>query len=272
MSLLEINIGGYANDGTGDDLREAFNKVNLNFQELDLRDDESTTASNMGALGEGIFATKLNYDLKFKKLFAGPGIDLTSNDERITITAESSIKSLLMLSDSGSHKLTEVAAFNITGGSGIITSITGNVLTVASTFTAIEQDTTPRLGTHLDAQGYNLETVGVINANMLRGGHTGNLFAQDGTILVNHETKTVNVGLGTLNDVNLTNAPQEGDSLVYKSGEWVAETIAAVVETDTQNFGDIIATSFEAIAEQAKVYDMGTIAADTVNIDLGTIV
>ena len=27
MSLLEINIGGFANDGTGDDLREAFEKV-----------------------------------------------------------------------------------------------------------------------------------------------------------------------------------------------------------------------------------------------------
>ena len=59
MSLLEINIGGFANDGTGDDLREAFNKVNLNFQELDLRDDESTTARNIGSNGEGIFAKSL---------------------------------------------------------------------------------------------------------------------------------------------------------------------------------------------------------------------
>ena len=271
MSLLEINIGGYANDGTGDDLREAFNKVNLNFQELDLRDDESTTASNMGAIGEGIFAKKLNYDLQFKKLFAGPGINLTANDERITIEAESNIKSLLMLSDSGSHKLTEVAAFNVTGGSGIITSITGNVMTVASTFTALEQDTTPRLGTHLDAQGYNIATVGVIDANMFNGTHTGNLLAQDGTILVDHVNKAINVELGGLTNVNLSNAPQEGDALVYKSGEWVADAVAAAPASG-ENFGGIIATSFAEIEAQAKVYNMGTINADTVNIDLGTIV
>jgi hypothetical protein len=269
MSLLEINIGGYANDGTGDDLREAFNKVNLNFQELDLRDDESTTASNMGAIGEGIFAKKLNYDLQFKKLFAGPGINLTANDERITIEAESNVKSLLMLSDSGSHKLTEVAAFNVTGGSGILTSITGNVLTIASTFTALEQDTTPRLGTHLDAQGYNIATVGVIDANMFNGTHTGNLLAQDGTIIVNHQTKSINLGLDGLNNVDFTTPPVAGDGLIYDGTNWKP---SPVTPDSGLNFGNIIAQSFDEIEQQAKVYDMGSFAVDTVSIDLGTIV
>jgi len=34
LSLQTINIGDYANDGTGDDLRTAFAKVNLNFDTL----------------------------------------------------------------------------------------------------------------------------------------------------------------------------------------------------------------------------------------------
>ncbi len=44
MVQSTINIGTLANDGTGDDLREAFIKVNNNFNELYLRTPESTTA------------------------------------------------------------------------------------------------------------------------------------------------------------------------------------------------------------------------------------
>ena len=37
MAIQSINIGSIANDGTGDDLREAFNKVNANFIDLDTK-------------------------------------------------------------------------------------------------------------------------------------------------------------------------------------------------------------------------------------------
>ena len=43
MAIQTVNIGTIANDGTGDDLREAFVKVNNNFSELDLRAPEKTT-------------------------------------------------------------------------------------------------------------------------------------------------------------------------------------------------------------------------------------
>ena len=55
MTIQTINIGALANDGTGDDLRAAFLKVNNNFNELDLRDDESTTVSNIGTGGNSVF-------------------------------------------------------------------------------------------------------------------------------------------------------------------------------------------------------------------------
>ena len=47
MANSIINIGTLANDGTGDDLREAFIKVNNNFSELYARSPESTTAVNL---------------------------------------------------------------------------------------------------------------------------------------------------------------------------------------------------------------------------------
>ena len=54
MAIQTINIGTIANDGTGDDLREAFVKVNNNFTELDTRDPEKTTGANLGS-GRGCF-------------------------------------------------------------------------------------------------------------------------------------------------------------------------------------------------------------------------
>ena len=50
MAIQSINIGSIANDGTGDDLREAFNKVNANFTDLDskLSVAEGSDAENLG--------------------------------------------------------------------------------------------------------------------------------------------------------------------------------------------------------------------------------
>ena len=46
MTVQTINIGTLANDGSGDDLREAFIKTNQNFTDLDLRSPENTTVTN----------------------------------------------------------------------------------------------------------------------------------------------------------------------------------------------------------------------------------
>ena len=55
MAIQTINIGTIANDGTGDDLREAFVKVNNNFTELNEKSSEATTVANLGSAGEGVF-------------------------------------------------------------------------------------------------------------------------------------------------------------------------------------------------------------------------
>ena len=106
MAVQLIKIGNTANDGTGDDLREAFVKVNANFNELDLRDDEQTTVSNLGATGEGLYKEKVNYELRFKKIVGGAGLTLTATDDNITI-ANDKVYDLTQTAVSGDSYVTK---------------------------------------------------------------------------------------------------------------------------------------------------------------------
>lgn len=175
MAIQLINIGDVANDGTGDDLREAFVKVNQNFEELDLRDDEQTTARNIGAVGEGVFAQKLGYDLQFKRLVPSTDITLTSTDDTIIMSANGGLKSLLVSTDSGSVILEETDNININGGTGISTSLVGNTITIQNTTSELVTDTTPQLGGNLDAQSFDLLNVGTITASQVNAPLTGNV-------------------------------------------------------------------------------------------------
>jgi len=183
MAVQLINVGLIANDGTGDDLREAFIKINQNFEEIDLRDDEQTTASNIGGTGEGIFAQKLNYDLQFKKIVPGSNINLTSTDETITLDAVGGLQQLIVSTDGGSVILADGNTLNINGGVGIETSLVGNVLTINNTESELSLDESPELSATLDANNNDIVNAGAITAQrfngMLKGNVEGNVWGID---------------------------------------------------------------------------------------------
>ena len=52
MAKQTINIGSTANDGTGDGLRDAFDKCNDNFTELYNRVNTSVPSTNIGSSGD----------------------------------------------------------------------------------------------------------------------------------------------------------------------------------------------------------------------------
>ena len=176
MAVELINVGQIANDGTGDDLREAFIKINQNLEELDLRDDEQTTASNIGSIGEGVFSKKINYDLQFKKLIAGQDVSLSSNDNAITISANGGLKTLLIIADNGNKTLEGVTHLNINGGANINTQIDNDSLIVSYDGpTSLSDDLNPMLANTLDASAHNIANVGTIDATEFIGNFTGNL-------------------------------------------------------------------------------------------------
>jgi hypothetical protein len=84
-TISTINIGNIVNDGLGDDLRTAFQKVNANFATLN--NDLTITASNLGTVGESVFKQKNGLNLEFKKLVAGNKIAITSSPDSLLITS-----------------------------------------------------------------------------------------------------------------------------------------------------------------------------------------
>jgi hypothetical protein len=84
-TIQKINIGNIVNDGLGDDLRTAFEKVNANFATLN--NDLTITASNLGTVGEPVFKQKSGVNLEFKKLVAGNKITITSSPDSLLISS-----------------------------------------------------------------------------------------------------------------------------------------------------------------------------------------
>jgi hypothetical protein len=202
MAVQTINIGTLANDGTGDDLREAFIKVNQNFDDLDLRSPESTTVTNLGNTGQGVFAQKVGAELQLKKLVQGSNVTLTSSTTGITINATGGLQQLNVVSDSGSLQLADGGTLNIRGGSGSTTSVAGNVLTINST-AEVSSDTTPELGGNLDAGGNDISNVNTLTASNINGALTGNVTGLvHGVDIRNIEPNTAGFDFGSLsNDV-----------------------------------------------------------------------
>jgi hypothetical protein len=69
MAIETIHVGNLVNDGLGDDLRTAFQKVNNNFNYL--TGELTVTGQNIGSAGIGIFKQKVNENLQLKKIAAG---------------------------------------------------------------------------------------------------------------------------------------------------------------------------------------------------------
>ncbi len=161
MAIQTVNIGTIANDGTGDDLREAFVKVNNNFAELDNRDPEKTTGANLGSSGEGVFAQLSGAEMQFKKLVAGSAVTLASDGNAITINSTATgLPSLQVFADNNNLTLdANNNALTIAGGGTTTTNLSGTTITVSS-YTSLQTDTSPKLTADLDAQTNNISNVG----------------------------------------------------------------------------------------------------------------
>jgi hypothetical protein len=120
MTKQTINLGTYANDGTGDDLRTAFTKVNSNF--TDLYTQLSTfNGTNIGA-GQGIFSAETAGILSFKSITGSGTITVSSTSNTVNIAGSTSL-----ITDSNPQLGNNLSlnGHNITGAGDIETTVWG---------------------------------------------------------------------------------------------------------------------------------------------------
>lgn len=175
MAIQSINVGNIANDGTGDDLREAFIKVNDNFVEVDSKLSQvPISATNRGQSGEGIYAQTVNNILEFKKLSPGQNITLTSNNDVVIIDSAGGLSDFLVLTDNGSLTVDGSSAWTIAGGDNVSTRTSAGQLIIDVDANGLLQlESTPTLSSSLQAAGNNIQNAGTINADLFVGPHSG---------------------------------------------------------------------------------------------------
>ena len=85
MTVQTINIGNQVNDGLGDDLRTAFQKVNSNFSDLSAQ--LTITVGTAATTGIDIFKEKVGAELVFKGLVSGTKMLLDDTGDNIIINS-----------------------------------------------------------------------------------------------------------------------------------------------------------------------------------------
>jgi len=132
MAVQMINVGRLANDGTGDDLREAFIKINQNFQLFEFIDNPA--GRNLGSVGAEVFAQIQDGEFQFRRLIEGSNIELRQHDNVIEInsTAATQETNFLIVGDnSNTIQVSDNIVLRFEGDGSIVTEASENTKTVS---------------------------------------------------------------------------------------------------------------------------------------------
>lgn len=129
MTVQTINIGNVVNDGLGDDLRTAFQKVNANFTAL--QESLIVTASNAaGNAGQGLVANGTGSNFTFKNLLAGNKIILEGFTDSIKIDCTQPDAFARIDTDFGIIEASSYQNITIQGSPNINVTASGQVITI----------------------------------------------------------------------------------------------------------------------------------------------
>ena len=158
MAIQTINVGNVVNDGLGDNLRTAFEKVNSNFSELNA--SLTITASNIGTVGAGVFKEKIGANLQFKRLVPGTKIFIEELTNSLVINNQQPDGFVRI--DTNSGTLLGDDYINITlagknGGENIETVVNGSVISIDTVIPVTEILTTFDFGSVTGAFEYTTQ-------------------------------------------------------------------------------------------------------------------
>lgn len=225
MAIQQINVGVLANDGTGDDLREAFIKANQNFDDLDLRVASFTeiTGENLGTTGFSVFAQKVNNDFQFRKLQADP---LYANSMNIRISDDgntvylSTPQSQSRFTDGVTTITTPVEQpIFVTGEEGAIVTVNtvGPEIRIRS---VISGESNPELSANLNAADNEIRNVSALNG--ITADQLERVFGFDFGAIQSSSTSVIEFIISN-NDVDLggdTDWFESTTSIEFGLGDW----------------------------------------------------
>jgi hypothetical protein len=232
MSILQLNLGTYPNDGQGDDLRTAFQKTIDNFDYLDLvkiEDGENLGLSQPNT--HGVYANKAGATLRFKSIKQGDNVTITSDGNIITIRPKDSINAVEEDSSPTLGGDLDINGNNIVGEGNI--SIEGEV--TADFFTGDLEGTV-----YGDVFGDLTGTVtgslfgpvtGDVTGNVLgnlTGNVTGNVLGNLTGNVTGQVSDISNHVLSSLGDVGNT-VPTTGQVLSWSGSQWNPATVTSGV-------------------------------------------
>jgi hypothetical protein len=113
MTVQTINIGNQVNDGLGDDLRTAFQKVNANFSELSAQ--LTITVGTAATTGINIFKEKVGAELVFKGLVSGTKMLLDDTGDNIIFNNTAPDAFIRFDTDSGSVQASSFQQLTLQG-------------------------------------------------------------------------------------------------------------------------------------------------------------
>lgn len=128
MAINLINIGNVVNDGLGDDLRTAFQKVNANFSELE--SNLTITASNIGTTGARVFKQKINNNLEFRNIVSGTKILINEGDNGIVVNNTAPDAFTRIDTNAGNVLANSFQQITLQGGRDIDVTAFGSVITI----------------------------------------------------------------------------------------------------------------------------------------------
>jgi len=281
MAKLTINRGSTANDGSGDNLREGANKVNLNFDEIYTAIGDGSTVNGTWKLqDDSSTESVISANGEVLRVLGGSGITSTLSGNDLTVAVDGTV-----LSASQTSTLTNKT---INGPDNTLTNIANASLANSSITVSDGSNSTARaLGSTLTIQGTSNEvevaastgtlTVGLPNNVTISGNLTvqgttttinsttidvTNSFTFEGTTSDGHETTLTVVDPTADRTVSIPNATgtivlkDTTDTLTNKTIDSDNNTITNIVDADIK--------SSAAIANSKLANSSVTIGADTI--------
>lgn len=161
MSINLVNIGNSANDGTGDDLREAFIKVNQSLQYLDSVAFQG--GINLGSSGVDVYKSTQDNLLQFRRLVPGNNISLEQLENTIVVNSIMPESRFVITGDSGTLLAGAGINYNIIGADAISVEANENTKTITIRGN-LNSDPAPSLSADLNANNLNISNVNTIFA------------------------------------------------------------------------------------------------------------